>query len=63
MYHRGAKKIDSKVWESLMGPVEWKEVLDTINESKPQKAAGYDGVSSDLILLLTEDSKTELLRG
>jgi hypothetical protein len=56
MYNRNAKKIDAKMWKDLVGPVEWKEVLNTIRQAESEKAAGYDGVSSDLIRLLTDDS-------
>ena len=56
MYNRNAKKIHSGIWKDLLVPVEWREVLTTIRQSEPEKAAGYDGVSSDLIRLLTDDS-------
>lgn len=39
-----------------MKPVDWKEVLQTIKSSGSEKAAGLDGVSSDLVKILTGDS-------
>ena len=59
MYNRNAKRIEEKTWEKLMETVGWKEIFSTIMTSESGKAAGYDGVSSDLIRLLTEDSKDE----
>jgi len=56
MYSRNAKDIPTNVWCDLMNPVDWREVLKTISDSGFDKAAGCDGVSSDLVRLLTEDS-------
>ena len=54
MYSRQAKGISSATWSNLMKPVDWKEVLQTIKSSGSEKAAGLDGVSSDLVKILTE---------
>ena len=59
MYNRNAKRVEAKTWENLMEVAGWEEVLATILAPDVGKAAGYDGVSSDLIRLLTEDSKSE----
>jgi hypothetical protein len=59
MYHRDAKGISEKVWANLMIPTTWQEVVATIRQSDPGKAAGYDGVSSDLLLMLTENVDTQ----
>ena len=56
MYNRNAKSIPSNTWDKLMTPVEWREVLSTIHQTGVEKAAGWDGVNSDLVRLLTEDS-------
>ena len=56
MYSRQAKGIPSATWSNLMKPVDWKEVLQTIKSSDSEKAAGLDGVNSDLVKILTEDS-------
>ena len=52
------KMIDASMWTNLMKP-NWSEVLGVVLESEKEKAAGYDGVSIDLIRLLTEDSNKE----
>ena len=59
MYDRNAKKINADIWKSLMKPACWTEVRNTICESDSGKAAGYDGVASDLVRLLAVDSKDE----
>jgi hypothetical protein len=59
MYDRNAKKINADIWKSLMKPTDWTEVRNTICESDSGKAAGYDGVASDLVRLLVVDSKDE----
>jgi hypothetical protein len=53
MYSRNAKNISDQVWENLMKPASWSEVLDTIRQTDTDKAAGYDGVSSGLLRMLT----------
>jgi hypothetical protein len=53
------------MWAELMRPTNWREVLRTIRETGKHKAAGLDGVNSDLLRMLTEDvndSQTPLLR-
>ena len=39
-----------------MRPTDWNEVRKTISSCDANKAAGWDGVNSDLVELLTEDS-------
>jgi hypothetical protein len=56
MYSRDAKGIRAETWSSLMAPTEWKEVLNTIKEGEKHKAAGWDGMSTDLVRLLVEDA-------
>ena len=57
MYNRNAKGIPASMWCDIMNPVDWREVLKTIKDAGTEKAAGWDGVNSDLVRLLTEDSK------
>jgi hypothetical protein len=59
MYNRDAKEINADIWDPLMKAVTWPEVLKTISEAEQGKAAGYDGVSCDLVRLLCEDSKED----
>jgi hypothetical protein len=59
MYNREAKNIESEVWLGLMDPVSPTELLDSIKNCGKGKAAGYDGVSIDLIALLSEDGPPE----
>ena len=64
LYKRSAKGIPDSTWDPLMKPVFPAEVLSIIRESGLGKAAGHDGVSSDLIKLLTDAADqrpTELL--
>src|SRR5690242_3804140 len=51
MYNRQAKGIEEGTWQGLMSPVDRKELLDTIVRLDKNKAAGHDGVSSDLLKL------------
>ena len=44
MYSRNAKGIDPSLWEDLMKPADWKEILGIILSNDPHKAAGIDGV-------------------
>ena len=37
-----------------MKPTSWREVLETIRQTDPDKAAGYDGITSGLLNFLTE---------
>jgi len=59
MYNRNAKNIPSDVWADLMMPTDWKELLEVIQSTGSNKAAGIDGVSSDLVKLLVEDSVSQ----
>lgn len=59
MYDRKAKNIEPETWQGLMDPVSPAELLDTIKKCGKGKAAGYDGVSIDLISILTEDGPPE----
>jgi Reverse transcriptase (RNA-dependent DNA polymerase) len=59
MYSRDAKGIDQGTWKDLMRSCTDPELLQTILESGKQKAAGYDGVNSDLVRMLVEDSKEQ----
>lgn len=61
MYSRQAKGIPSTAWSTLMAPVDRQEVLKTIKGSGTEKAAGYDGVSSDLVRLLANEPTDILL--
>src|SRR5690349_19090489 len=55
MYSRSAKGILANVWSKLMAPTDWKEVLSTIRQADTEKAAGTDGITSDLLHMITED--------
>ena len=59
MYNRNAKGIDAEIWSDLMKPCSWKEVLKIVLDGGTNKAAGVDGVNSDLVRLLVEDSLLE----
>jgi hypothetical protein len=59
MYNRKAKGILATTWADLMKPVNWQEILKIILQTDSGKAAGWDGVNSDLVRLLTEDAKQE----
>lgn len=57
MYSRKAKGIGAQVWNNLMKEVTEREVLDIISAAEPGKAAGYDGVSIDLIKILCHNTE------
>lgn len=57
MYARTAKGIQSDVWKGLMSPCSEEEVLCLIREAEPHKAAGYDGLSIDLLKILVSSPK------
>ena len=40
-----------------MKPADWREVLGIIQSNSQNKAAGLDGVNTDLVFLHAEDSK------
>ena len=56
MYHRGAKGVNEKVWNGLMKEANWRDVLQVILSNGHGKSSGYDGVTCDLVCLLSEDS-------
>ena len=56
LYHRGAKGVNERVWMDLVNETKWKDVLHVILSNGHGKSAGYDGVSCDLVCLLSEDS-------
>ena len=59
MYNRTAKGINAQVWQSLMEPTDWKEVKRVIDGNSPNKSAGWDGVSSDLVYNLNQHNVSE----
>ena len=59
MYDRKAKGINSEVWSDIMLPTSPVELLSAIRESGKEKAAGYDGVSIDLISILADEGPPE----
>ena len=48
--------MNENVWMGLMNETNWKDVLHVILSNGHGKSAGYDGVTCDLVCLLSEDS-------
>lgn len=57
MYSRKAKSIVPQTWKGLMNATSESELLETINAIEAGKAAGYDGLSIDLLKFVVSDPK------
>ena len=57
MYDRKAKGISAETWSGLMKDISTDELRETIAQLESDKAPGYDGVSIDLIKLLTQSEE------
>src|SRR5579864_3323446 len=61
MYDRKAKGIAAETWNGLMNDISTDERRETIAQLESDKAPGYDGVSIDLIKLLTQSEESASL--
>src|SRR2546421_3799740 len=61
MYDRKAKGIAAETWNGLMNDISTDELRETIEQLESDKAPGYDGVSIDLIKLLTQSEESASL--
>jgi hypothetical protein len=61
MYSRKAKGISADTWSGLMKDISISEIRETISKMEGDKAPGYDGVSIDLVKVLTLSEETCIL--
>lgn len=56
VYSRNAKKITAATWKDLLQDTTIEEVKQTVQNCKKNKAAGHDGVDTNLLQMLTSSN-------